>query len=496
MGEEEREPASLAIAGCDLLERPGSVRPGVDLLVVDGVISSIGPVGSTAIPEGARVIDGSGLLALPGLVNAHSHSPENCLRGFGEGLLLEPWLLRMFGSSGLYDEESHYLNALAGAVEMLRLGITTVVDHLWMTPPSPEAISGTARAYDEVGIRAGIAPLMNDFDFTGPFASDRDFDLGPALISDMVEFLPTRDLLELFEGAVAEWHGASSGRLRILAGPGGVQWCSDELLAGLAESARRNETGFHIHLLETGLQREVCEHRFGQSPIEAMADRDLLWAGTSLPHSVWIEPEEIEIIASTGATVVHNPAANLRLGSGRCPVPGLLEAGANVALGTDGSASSDNQNSWEMVKLASLVHNDGQHWVSAGQALTMATSAGARVLDPASTGGVLAEGAPADIALLDRQSAGLAGAQEIEASLALSESGRSVRHVVVDGRVVVEDGRCLTVDEEAVFAALADEAARRHPSVVSPSEQSIEAVDRIETFIQSLQRGRHSVSVQ
>ncbi len=498
--------ATVFVSGCDLLVRPGELRSGVDIEISGNRIVSIRPAGELTPPAGARVIDGRGLLAMPGLVNAHSHSPENCLRGVGEGLVLEPWLLRMFGSSGLYTPEDHYVNAIAGALEMLLLGVTTVVDHLWMTPPSLDSVAGAVKAYDEIGIRAGVAPLVNDCDFTGQLAEAMDFDLGPALMSEQVRFLQTDEILALFDEAVGRWHESADGRIRILAGPGGVQWCSDELLGGLADAARRHDTGLHIHLLETAQQKAVCENRFGRSGVEALNDLGVLGPATSLPHSVWIDEREIALIVESGSIVVHNPAANLRLGSGRCPVGALHRAGARVAVGTDGSASSDNQNLWEMVKLAALIHNDGPRWVSGADALTMATTGGAGVIAPprpldasadeagGAGPGTIVEGAVADLILLDRSLDGLAGAQELEPSLALSESGRSVRHVIVDGSLVVEHGRCLTVDEASVREALRDQVARRRAGVVDPPASTGEAMSRMESFNRSLSESAAAVT--
>ena len=493
-------PPAVFISNCDLLSRPGSQRPGVDIELAAGKVRRIAPAGDAPAPAGAEVIDGTGLLVMPGLVNAHTHSPENCLRGVGEGLQLEPWLLRMFGSSGLYSAEDHYVNALAGAVEMLLLGVTTVVDHLWMTPPSLDAVEGAVRAYEEVGIRAGVAPLMNDCDFTGELAAASDFDLGPALMYEQVAFLSRDELLSQFEQAVARWHGSGDGRIRILAGPGGVQWCSDELLGGLADAARAHGTGLHIHLLETSLQRAVCDQRFGRSGVAALEDLGVLGPNCSLPHSVWIDEEDIERIARTGSIVVHNPAANLRLGSGRCPVGRLLEQEATVAIGTDGSASSDNQNVWEMVKLGALIHNDGPRWVSGADSLTMATGSGYQVWSGGdaglSLGGEIAEGAVADLILLNRSADGLAGVQVLEPGLALSESGRSVRHVIVDGRVVVRDGALTTTEADAVREALREQVERRSRDVASPPQKTGEAIGRIENFIRSLGDSAATVSNQ
>lgn len=485
---------SILIEGCDLLVAPDEVRPGVDIRVESGRVVSIADSGREPAPTGGDVLDAAGLLAMPGLVNAHTHSPENCLRGVGEGLQLEPWLLRMFGTSGVFSPDDHYVCALAGATEMLLLGITSVVDHLWMTPPNADSIGGAVRAYEDSGIRAAIAPLVNDFDHTGDLAKAIGFDLGPALMSEQVRFPDTREALDLSAEAISRWHGTQQGRIRILTGPGGVQWCSDDLLGGLAEISRANDTGLHIHLHETDQQQAVSRERFGRSGISALDDLGVLGPGCSLPHSVWITRSDIELIGESGSTVVHNPAANLRLGSGRCPVGPLLAGGVNVAIGTDGSASSDNQSLWEMIKLAALIHNDGSRWVSGADALTMATSAGSGVIAPPSdrsavaTGGRIVEGSAADVILLDQVSDGLAGAQELAPSLALSESGRSVRHVVVDGRLVVQDGRCLTVDATAVREALREQVVKRRPGVRNPPARTEEAVARMKSFNKSLRQ--------
>lgn len=480
------------------------VRSGMDIEIVDGRIAHIGPTGQapakdngattgeagageTAAPT--RVIDGSDLLAIPGLMNSHSHSPENCLRGLGEGQALEPWLLQMFGSSGLFTPEDLYTCALAGAVEMLELGITSVVDHLWMTPATPEGIDAAMRAYRDAGIRAAVAPLMDDHDYTGELAESLGFDLGLANMGEHVALPPADELIAMLDEALERWHGSEGGRLRILAGPGGVQWASEELLTGLAEKARAHGSGIHIHLLETPVQDAVCRHRFGRSGVSALADLGVLGPDCSLPHSVWADADDVALIAERGGIPVHNSAANLRLGSGRAPIPEFIAAGATVALGTDGSASSDNQNLWEAIRHATFLHNDAlqDRWLTSEHTLSMATKGGAAVIGMQGELGELKAGAIADITLLDRYGDGLAGAVDIPAGLALSESGRSVRHVMVSGKLVVEDGRCLTVDPVAVRKALAEQSSARQAQASSPPERSRQAMETMRRFRQHLQ---------
>ncbi|ADB52756.1 amidohydrolase family protein [Conexibacter woesei] len=474
----------VVISDCDVLVRPGDLRPGAGLLVADGRVAAVGAVQP---PPGATVLDGRGLLAIPGLVNAHTHSPENCLRGAGQRLALEPWLLLMFDVGGLYDEHAHRVCALAGAAEMLRTGTTAVLDHLWMTPPRAAAIDATMEAYRDAGIRAAVAPLMSDHDTTAALGAAVGVDVSAAA----VPVLPAAELLGCLDDAIRRWHGREDGRLQLFAGPGGVQWSSDELLAGAAGLARRHGTGFHIHLLETTVQDAICRRRFGRSGLQGLDELGVLGPNVSLPHSVWIDEDDIATIAARGAVVVHNPAANTRLGSGRAPVPELLAAGATVALGADGSASSDNQVMWDEVKLAALIHNDGDadRWIDGAQALSMGTTGGAAALGHRDDGlGTLAPGAPADLALLDRRGAGLAGALDLEGTLALSEDGRSVRHVFVAGRQVVRDGRCLTIDEDAVLGELTELAAARVARHRDPPPRLRTAMDQMRVLRAALPR--------
>lgn len=487
------EPRLVVVRGCDVLIRPGQERTGVDLTIDGGTVASIAPTGSAPLPPGADVVEGRGLLAIPGLVNAHTHSPENCLRGAGERLALEPWLCLMFGVGGRYDARAHYLCALAGAVEMLRTGTTAVLDHLWMTPPNVEAVDGAMRAYRDAGIRAGVAPLMGDSDATEALAEAHGVDLSAASIPGQVGVLPTAELIAQLEASIDAWHGAEDGRLTVLAGPSGVQWASDALLTGLAEVAAKHRTGYHIHLLETTVQDAAARHRFGHSGLRGLDELGVLNERVSLPHSVWIDVADVERIAARGAVVVHNPAANLRLGSGRAPVADLLAAGATVALGTDGSASSDNQVVFDQVKLAALIHNDGDagRWVGGADALTMATTGGAAALGHRDDGlGTLEVGAPADVTLLERGGLGLAGAVQLEGALALSEGGRAVRHVFVGGRQVVADGRCTTVDEAAVLEELGEMARERVERHGNPPEAAVKAMEQMRTLRTALREAR------
>jgi cytosine/adenosine deaminase-related metal-dependent hydrolase len=469
---------TLVVRACDALVRPGDLREGVDVTIEANRIATVAPTGDEP-PSDARVVDGRGLLALPGLVNAHTHSAENCLRGAGEGLPLEIWLARMFGTSGPFSPDDHYACALAGAIEMLRTGTTAVLDHLWMTPPTVAAAEAVLRAYRDVGLRAAVAPLVFDCDATGELADARGLDFTGARLTDLAPPLPVAELVGQLDELLSRWHGAEGGRLRVFAGPCGPQWCSDELLLALADLAERHESGWHVHVLESRLQVHTNRLRFGTGAVEGLDRLGVLGARCSLAHCVWIDGDDVERIARTGAVVVHNPAANLRLGSGRAPVPELLAAGVEVALGADGSASSDSQAVWLQLKLAALVHNLEERWVRASQALAMATTGGAAALGLRGELGTLEPGMLADLVLVDRTDVGLAGALDLEAGLVHSETGRAVRHVVVDGQVVLEDGRSTRIDEAAVLEAVAEQRRRRQAGHDSPPEATVAAMRKL-----------------
>ena len=472
----------LTIRGCDALVRPGELLEGVDVELSNGRIESV----AKARPHGhaSAVLDGAGLLAIPGLINAHTHSPENPLRGMGEGLRLEPWLLLMFGTSGPYDEEDHYACALAGAAEMMKVGVTGVIDHPWMNEAGRGGAEAVLRAYRDAGLRAAVAPMMEDCDITAELAAARGIRIAPANMTTGRKAVPPGELIAQLDDLIETWHGSCDGRLKVFAGPGGLQWCSEELVTGLAELARSKRTGLHIHLLETALQREACLHHFSQGGVRTLEAMGVLGPNVSLAHTIWIESGDAEVIAAAGAIPVHNPAANLRVASGTMPVNELLDAGATVALGTDGAASSDNQNLWDAVKLACLVHNADSHSISSFDSLSMATEAGAAAMGDAGRLGALEPGRLADIALLDRSTLTLAGSQVIEPALALSDCGASVKHVIVAGDLVVRDGCCVRIDERAVTSGLVEQAQKRAHS--DPSASVRTAMERIEELLETV----------
>ena len=250
-------------------------------------------------------------------------------------------------------------------------------------------------------------------------------------------------------------------------GPSAVQRCSDELLQGAADIARKRKLPMHIHLAETKAQAVMGRRLYGTSLLQHLASLGVLGPNLSLAHSIWIEPADIELLAKSGATPVHNPASNLRIGSGLAPVRDFLSAGVHVALGTDGAASNDGQNMFDALRLVALIHNqagtDFNHWVMPSQALAMATRNGARAfgLDA----GVLAPGKLADLVLLRRDTPAFTPLNDVMSQLVFCENGSSVDTVIVNGEVVVEDGRLKKLDEKEVLTLATKARERLNPAI-------------------------------
>jgi 5-methylthioadenosine/S-adenosylhomocysteine deaminase len=310
------------------------------------------------------------------------------------------------------------------------------------------------RAMRELGLRHVVALTLSDKRYEETVPLDQHTGPPSAEIQRMTqsETQDTRTLLELCEAFISEYHDPD--RLTTCCpGPSAVQRCTDKLLTGVAEMARRGKLPIHIHLAETFSQKVMGPRLYGTSLLRHLESIGVLGPNLSLAHTIWIDKEDITPIAQSGATPVHNPASNLRLGSGLAPVPQLLSSGAHVALGTDGAASNDGQNMFDALRLATLIHNpnvpDYRSWVTPLQALRMATREGARAFGLPT--GILAPGRLADIVLLRRDTPAFTPLNNVLSQLALCENGSSVDTVLVDGEVVLEKGALTRRHEKEVL---------------------------------------------
>lgn len=390
-----------------------------------------------------HLINGRNKLLLPGFVNAHTHSSEMWSRGAIAPLPLELWLAELYDQT-LTDPEQVYLSALGTAVETLLSGGTTVVDHLSLIPGQEEAsVAAVVRAYREVGIRAYVGPLVYDFSLPAGVPSRgrvRDIPPGEQTASEV---------LELLERIVEAYHRPENG-ISIMAAPTGLQLCSTDLVEGCRDLSDRYSLCRHSHLLETKAQQMLVQEKYGCSAVELFNKLGFLSDRTSLAHGVWLSDTDIDLLASTQSTVVHNPLSNLRLGSGIAPILRYRQAGVNVSFGCDGAASNDSQDLLEAIKIGSLLHNitdaEYQHWIRPVESVQMGALGGVTGLGMADQLGTLDAGKTADLVMYDLTSLSLLPRTDPIGLLVLGRPTNAVHSTWVNGKSVVVDGHVTTVD--------------------------------------------------
>jgi guanine deaminase len=447
-----------------MLLRGGQVLDGAtgaldtrDVLIEDDTIKGVGP--RFTAPAGTEVLDASPFIVVPGLINTHTHAHNNLLRGIAGRWTLEDLLNHGPALNMNRTPEDHYLSTALGAVEMLKTGCTSAYD-LFMAAPAPtlDDIEAVMRAYTDVGMRAIVAPAVADIAF---------YDTVPGLLdllpkdvrrrAEAITAAPTAGLIELTRATIRRWHGAASGRLRTAVSPTIPTQCTEEFLTACATLLREHGVGLHTHLLESKVQAIAAQRRWGMTVVAKLRELGVLGPGFVGAHAVWLTDDDIAMLADAGAAVAHNPASNLRLGSGIAAVREMLDRGVTVGLGTDGSTSSDNQNLFEAMRLAALLGNvrfphDHERWLEASDVWRVATVGSARALGLAGQAGAVAPGAKADVVLLRSDSTFLRPLNAALGSLVYAETGASVDTVIVGGHVVVRDGRVLTIDESRLRA--------------------------------------------
>lgn len=418
----------------------------VDVQIAAGKITAIGP----SLDPIGTVVDGQNKLLLPGFVNAHTHSSEMWQRGLIAPSSLEVWLAHLYDFP-LLKPEQVYLSALGTAVETLLSGGTSVVDHLVLIPDQEEAtIAAAVQAYQEIGIRAFIGPLIQDQPLPTGIPGGGSLKPEPYPKS-------TAEILALMEHLVQKFHRPEAG-ISILVAPTGIQLCSDALFVGCVDLSDRYQLCRHAHLLETRAQKKLALEKYGGSAVEHLQRLGYLGPQTSLAHCVWLEDAEIEILAATQSTVVHNPLSNLRLGSGIAPVLKYRQAGVNVAFGCDGAASNDGQDLLEAIKLGTILHNltdpDYQRWITPRQAVEMASLGGAKGVNADDQLGSLAVGKQADLVLYDLTSLSLLPRTDPIGLLVLGRPAQVVHSVWVQGEQVVSNGEIVRVNVDDLRSSL------------------------------------------
>jgi len=427
-------------------------RPGADILIEDGRIEAVGRIPGAA-GRADRVIDATDRIVVPGLVNAHCHTYETFNRGVAPMAPMEIWALYGHPVLGVTPRtpDEVYWRTLLPCLEMLRNGVTTVIDDISVYyDHRDEIVDAIMQAYRDAGIRAWATVKAMDrplYDTLPMDAARLPADLLRAF--RRVRVPTARQLLDWSRRNMRRQE-RGGGLARFIPNPSAPQRCSIDLLKGLHRMAEEQGFPFVIHVQETRLQVLQGRHRYGHSMIAELDRLGLLTGVTSIMHGIWLDAGDIQRVADRGATVVHNPASNCKLGSGLAPLRALLEAGVNVALGCDGTSSNDGVSILEAMKWATLLTGltdpEYRRWLTPHEAFRMATEGGARSALWAKQIGAIEAGRRADLLLLDRRAPAFAPLRDPIAQLVLAEAGQSIRTVLVDGRVVVDDSRVLTAD--------------------------------------------------
>ena len=364
-------------------------------------------------------MDGSGKIVMPGLINTHTHVAMALLRGISDDVPLMEWLEQhIWPIEAKMGYQEVYDGARLGILEMLMSGTTTFVDMY----PYEEAV---AEAAQTAGIRALVSPCPMDFRMDH-FEND------------------WKQVQKRF---------SSSPLVTMWMGPHAIYTLSGKNLQRSISLSKELGVGSHVHLAETLTEQENCMAQHGMSPTEYLEKEGLFTTKTLAAHCVVMSDHDIEILAKNGVSVAHNPQSNMKLASGIAPVKKMLDAGVNVSIGTDGASSNNDLDMWEEMRTASLLQKVNTHdpcAIPAYTALQMATVNGAKAIGREGELGVLAPGAFADILIVDMEKPHLYPHTNLISELVYSAHASDVDTVIVNGKIVVEHRKCLSMNAAEV----------------------------------------------
>jgi 8-oxoguanine deaminase len=412
------------------------------LLVRDNIIEMVGP--SSELPQEAdRVIDASGMVVLPGLVNTHHHLYQTLTRALPavQDVELFDWLVALYPIWAELTAEAVYVSAQIGLAELILSGCTTANDHLYIYP-NDVTLDAEIRAAQELGIR--FHPCRGSMSLgksKGGLPPDRVVQSEEEIMADCQRVVDT-------------YHDPDPYSMcRIVIAPCSPFSVTEELMRQSAVWARQQGLTLHTHVAETLDEEEFCLRKVGLRPVEYM--QELGWVGEDVwyAHAIYLNEEEIDLLAETGTGVAHCPNSNMRLGSGIAPIREMLDKGVKVSLAVDGSASNDSSHMLTEARMAMLLQRvqKGAGALSAQEALEMATLGGAAVLGRDDIGS-LSPGKAADFIAINLDRLEYAGAGHDPLGALLFCRPVNVDLSVINGRVVVEKGYIVGFDLERAIA--------------------------------------------
>src|SRR5262245_40277601 len=393
-----RRPYTI-IRGGKLLDIAKRAALPADILIKGDTIAEVGRPGLAA-PAGAVVIDAKNRLMHPGLINAHTHGPGNLGKGLHDRWTLE---LLLTGSQWVgigRNLEDKYLSSLIGAAELVMKGCTAAYDLAAEFPlPTVEGLSAMGHAYEEVGMRVVLAPMVADLSFFQAIPGLMDC-LPPGLQKEVESFRPApwKATAKQMKKALQKWPFKTAN---LALAPTIPHHCTDDFLIACRDLARDYDVGLHSHVAESKVQVVAGYKRYGKSLTAHMDELGLVNERFAVAHGVWLDDEDMQRLGDRGASVAHNPGSNMRLGNGLANMRGMLARSANGGVGTAVDNCADNLNMYEAMRLTSFSSKvqgpDWQRWITTEEALRAATEGSARVLGLDKQIGRLAPGYKADI---------------------------------------------------------------------------------------------------
>ncbi|WP_110952877.1 amidohydrolase [Anaerosinus massiliensis] len=401
-----------------------------DILIENDTIETIGSIDEKGAFD--RVINCTNKLVIPGLVNTHTHAAMTLLRSYADDMQLMDWLEnKIWPVEAKMKSDDIYWGSMLAIAEMIKTGTTTFADMYSEMHRVGDAVA-------ETGIRGVLSRGMIGIAPNGQKALQENIAL------------------------YNSYHNAADNRITVMFGPHAPYTCPPEFLCQVAEAAQKVGAEIHIHLSETLGEVENCVKQYKKSPIALMEDTGILDCGVLAAHCVHLSDADIALMKKYNVRVAHNPGSNMKLASGIAPVPKMLDADICVGLGTDGTSSNNNLDMFEELNLATLLHKVNTLDPLVIPALTgvkMATEYGAKAVGLGSTIGKISKGYKADIALIDMNHLQWYPRHDIISLLAYSANSSHVDTVFVNGKILLENGKLTTIDEERILYEVTTRAA-------------------------------------
>jgi len=402
------------------LLKDNEIIPNLNIFINNDIIEYIGK----NIPkEFDYQIDGKDRIAMPGMVNAHTHLAMTLFRGFADDLPLKEWLeTKIWPNEAKLTEDDVYWGSLLGALEMIKGGTIAFADMYFFMDKVAEVV-------EKSGLRANLSWGMI------------------ATLGD------ENKRLEISLEFAKNWHKSCNGRILVSLGPHAPYTCPPKFLEKVIDKAIQYNLGIHTHLAETESEVKEIKEKYGETPIRLMDKVGLFNVPTISAHCVFVDSEEIDILAKRKVGVIHNPQSNLKLASGIAPIKEMIDKGVNVGLGTDGPSSNNNLDMWEEMRLVATLHKGylkDPTAIPAYLALDMATRKGMEILGWKDSG-ILEVGKKADLILVDIKKPHFYPRFNLISHLVYSAGSYDVDTVIVDGKILMEKREVKVLDEEKII---------------------------------------------